>query len=147
MRTPLDLARGEPPSWHLISQTSKSYSDYPIYLRSELWKIHNEARKIIQRAAQRTKASYDKTSNYVPFALKQQVWLHTPLRVKGLTSPKLQSHWTGPWEIIKILSDTVCRIQLLENKNKIQHVNIDWPLTPARNNIADATITVTQQLT
>lgn len=70
------------------------------------------------------KENYDKTSNYVLFEVRQKVWLFTPTRIKG-QSPKLQTHWTGPYEIISILNDCVVRIKSLENTEIHKIVNID----------------------
>jgi len=123
MRMPIDLMRGEPPNHPPCLQANKAYKDYPLVLRQHLWKIHKDVRENIHISAQRMKENYDKTSNYIPFQENQKVWLFTPIRKKG-QSPKLQTHWSGPWEIISILNDCVARIKNLQN-NKLKIVNVE----------------------
>lgn len=125
MRLPIDLVRGKPPQESSSHQAQKAYAEYPLVLRQQLWKLHEEVRHNIQKAARQMKENYDKTANYTPFEVGQKVWLFTPTRAKGL-SPKLQmDRWTGPWVILHILNDCVARIQLLENLKKIQIVNVE----------------------
>ena len=81
-------------------------------------------RENIRVTAQRMKANYDKTANYVPFQVVDKVWLFTPLRIKG-KCPKIMSDWTGPWIILNILNDCVVRIQSEECPSKLQIVNVD----------------------
>ena len=124
MRLPIDMARGQPPNYPPFAHFKGKYNDYPLHLRQHLWKIHEEVRENIQRAARRMKNNYDRTSNYVPFKKGDEVWLFTPTRIKG-RNPKLQRSWTGPWRILSILNDCVVRIQKQDKPNNIQCVNID----------------------
>ncbi|GFW30483.1 retrovirus-related Pol polyprotein from transposon 412 [Trichonephila clavipes] len=50
-----------------------------------------------------------------------KVWFYNPTRRKGL-SPKLQSHWDGPYTILKIINDVVIRIRKSTNsKPRVVH--------------------------
>ncbi|KAJ8416854.1 hypothetical protein AAFF_G00327320 [Aldrovandia affinis] len=40
-----------------------------------------------------------------------RVWIHCPVRKKGL-SPKLQSHWRGPGEVVGRLSEVTYRVRM-----------------------------------
>ena len=117
MRMPIDLARGEPPSHPPCHQAHKIYKDYPLALRQHLWKIHKLVRENIWLTARKMKLSYDKTANYIPFRINDQVWLFTPVRIKG-QSDKLQFHWTGHWKIHSIVNDCVVRIEFLPDPKR-----------------------------
>ena len=53
----------------------------------------------------------------------EKVWLHNPRRKKGL-SPKLQSHWEGPYTVMKALTDVTYRI-VPESGRKKKVVHVD----------------------
>jgi len=110
MRMPIDLVRGQPTTYLPCQFTKKQYKDYPLLLRQHLWEIHKIVRENIGVTAQRMKANYDKTANYIPFQVGDKVWLFTPLRIKG-KCPKIMTDWTGPSIIRNILNDCVVRIQ------------------------------------
>lgn len=48
--------------------------------------------------------SSEKTARDLSFHLGDRVCVHNPRRKKGL-SPKLQSHWEGPYEVVKVLNE------------------------------------------
>ncbi|GFU26227.1 retrovirus-related Pol polyprotein from transposon 412 [Trichonephila clavipes] len=55
------------------------------------------------------KTRYDTKATGHQFKEGDKVWFYNPTRRKGL-SPKLQSHWDGPYTILKIINDVVIRI-------------------------------------
>ncbi|GFX63473.1 retrovirus-related Pol polyprotein from transposon 412 [Trichonephila clavipes] len=55
------------------------------------------------------KTRYDTKATGHQFKESDKVWFYNPTRRKGL-SPKLQSHWDGPYTILKIINDAVIRI-------------------------------------
>ncbi|GFW26371.1 uncharacterized protein C19orf47 [Trichonephila clavipes] len=57
------------------------------------------------------KTRYDTKATGHQFKEGDRVWFYNPTRRKGL-SPKLQSHWDGPYTILKIINDVVIRIRL-----------------------------------
>ena len=59
---------------------------------------------------QRQKALYDDKVHRKPFAVGDRVWLHSPVVPRG-KSRKLHHPWTGPWQVVKRLSDAVYRLQ------------------------------------
>jgi len=75
MRMPIDSVRGPSPSNSSYPEVKNTYKDYPIHLRQQLWKIHNQLREDIRKLARKMKTSYDKTANYIPFEEGQEVWL------------------------------------------------------------------------
>ncbi|GFV53944.1 integrase catalytic domain-containing protein [Trichonephila clavipes] len=52
------------------------------------------------------KTRYDTKATGHQFKEGDKVWFYNPTRRKGL-SPKLQSHWDGPYTILKIINDVV----------------------------------------
>ncbi|GFT04564.1 uncharacterized protein TNCV_333491 [Trichonephila clavipes] len=56
------------------------------------------------------KTRYDTKATGHQFKEGDKVWFYNPTRRKGL-SPKLQSHWDGPYTILKIINDVVNRIR------------------------------------
>ncbi|GFU22388.1 retrovirus-related Pol polyprotein from transposon 412 [Trichonephila clavipes] len=56
------------------------------------------------------KTRYDTKATGHQFKEGDKVWFYNPTRRKGI-SPKLQSHWDGPYTILKIINDVVIRIQ------------------------------------
>ncbi|GFX20791.1 retrovirus-related Pol polyprotein from transposon 412 [Trichonephila clavipes] len=56
------------------------------------------------------KTRYDTKATGHQFKEGDKVWFYNPTRRKGL-SPKLQSHWDGPYTILKIINDVVIRIR------------------------------------
>ena len=59
------------------------------------------------------------------FKAGDRVWLHNPRRRKGF-SPKLQSSWEGPYEVVDALSDVTYRIRRGTQRSKVVHVDRLW---------------------
>ena len=71
------------------------------------------------------KARYDRAANSEGFKEGQLVLLFNPQRKKGL-SPNLQTHWDGPYKVIKKLNDVVYRIQKYKSpRAKIKVVHLE----------------------
>ncbi|GFT44687.1 retrovirus-related Pol polyprotein from transposon 412 [Trichonephila clavipes] len=67
------------------------------------------------------KTRYDTKATEHQFKEGDKVWFYNPTRRKGL-SPKLQSHWDGPYTILKIINDAVIRIRKSTNsKPRVVH--------------------------
>ena len=72
------------------------------------------------------KRRYDPPLECQPLQARDAVWLHNPLRKKGL-SPKLQRPWQGPYIVTKRINDLVYRIQQgPKAKPKVVHRNRLW---------------------
>ena len=67
------------------------------------------------------KARYDREANTEGFQEGHLILLYNPKRKKGL-SPKLQTSWVGPYKIIKLLNDDMCRIQKANNNRKKSYI-------------------------
>ncbi|GFU52858.1 uncharacterized protein TNCV_2254741 [Trichonephila clavipes] len=77
------------------------------------------------------KTRYDTKATGHQFKEGDKVWFYNPTRRKGL-SPKLQSHWDGPYTILKIINDVVIRIPtrgLLATGHVIlNHGQVTWTI-------------------
>ncbi|GFV89409.1 retrovirus-related Pol polyprotein from transposon 412 [Trichonephila clavipes] len=102
LRLPCDLLFGRPPD------TPSSPEEYVQNLQARFEDVHNLARERINLRTEKMKTRYDTKATGHQFKEGDKVWFYNPTRRKGL-SPKLQSHWDGPYTILKI-NDVVIRI-------------------------------------
>lgn len=99
-------------------------ADNSTQAQNELNELHNFVRTRIKMTSDKMKARYDMAANTEGFTEGQLVLLFNPQRKKGL-SPKLQTHWEGPYRVIKRLNDVVYRIQKCNSpraKMKVVHL-------------------------
>ncbi|GFW53058.1 retrovirus-related Pol polyprotein from transposon 412 [Trichonephila clavipes] len=99
-----DLLFGRPPD------TPSSPEEYVQNLQARFEDVHNLARERINLRTEKMKTRYDTKATGHQFKEGDKVWFYNPTRRKGL-SPKLQSHWDGPYTILKIINDVVIRIR------------------------------------
>ncbi|GFW72739.1 malate dehydrogenase, mitochondrial [Trichonephila clavipes] len=100
---PCDLLFGRPPD------TPSSPEEYVQNLQARFEDVHNLARERINLRTEKMKTRYDTKATGHQFKEGDKVWFYNPTRRQGL-SPKLQSHWDGPYTILKIINDVVIRI-------------------------------------
>lgn len=105
-KLPTDLLYGHGP----VGNTQYSADDYVYQLQEKLRKCHNQARQSMLIAAKRQKNNYDIRVNVIPYKLNDQVWVKTFTKSKGI-SPKLSARWTGPFRVIKVISNLVLQIK------------------------------------
>ena len=104
LRLPCDLMFGTPPD------KEQSRTDYAADLVERLHDIHHFARQHLRIASDRMKARYDQLANSAGYQEGDKVWLYRPTRKRG-KSPKLQTCWEGPYNIITRINDVIYRIQ------------------------------------
>lgn len=120
LRLPADLKYGV----SVVPEMTHA-DDYISRKREELADIHELIRRRTQLASDKMKARYDLRANTEGFKEGQLVLLHNPQRKRGL-SPKLQTHWEGPYRIVTRINDVVYRIQKYPtNKGKLKVVHIE----------------------
>ncbi|GFW15557.1 retrovirus-related Pol polyprotein from transposon 412 [Trichonephila clavipes] len=107
LRLPCDLLFDRPPD------TPSSPEEYVQNLQARFEDVHNLARERINLRTEKMQTRYDTKATGHQFKEGDKVWFYNPTRRKGF-SPKLQSHWDGPYTILKIINDVVIRIQDLE---------------------------------
>lgn len=67
----------------------------------KLLRVHHFARIHLKMSSDRMKQRYDLlVQEEQPLEAGDAVWLHNPLRKKGLC-PKLQRQWQGPYLVLK----------------------------------------------
>ncbi|GFV91580.1 retrovirus-related Pol polyprotein from transposon 412 [Trichonephila clavipes] len=113
--SPCDLLFGRPPD------TPSSPEEYVQNLQARFEDVHNLARERINLRTEKMKTRYDTKATAHQFKEGAKVWFYNPTRRKGL-SPKLQSHWDGPYTILKIINDVIIRIRKSTNsKPRVVH--------------------------
>ena len=73
---------------------------------------------------QRQKELYDKNKTGSPLKIGDKVWLHSTVVPRG-KSHKFHCPWSGPFVIVKILSDVVYRIQDVQRPRRRHVVHFD----------------------
>ena len=103
-RMPIELTYGCLPS------TPSSTQQYAEDLKEPLEKAYTEVRSNFSHRLERQKEFYDQKVHGDLFAVGSLVWLHSPVVARG-KSRKLHHPWTGPYRVIKRISEATYRIQ------------------------------------
>ncbi|KAJ8947826.1 hypothetical protein NQ318_009970 [Aromia moschata] len=134
LRLPCDLKFGCTPGDDVAGE------DYVSTLRQRMDDIHERVRSNIQGASDRMKETYDINANDGRYQPGNQVWLYNSQRRRGL-SPKLQSSWEGPYEVVTRINDVVYRIQKLpRGKPRVVHFNRLAPFAGSNDEQAEARV-------
>ena len=104
---PINLIYGVPPG---TEQPGQEPSQYVANLERSMEKIHEIARKHMQKASDKQKREYDLKQYKNNYKKGDLVWLFTPTIGKGRVK-KLTSMWSGPFTVVEPLSDVVIRIR------------------------------------
>ena len=121
LRLPVDLATGRPPQ----EEATPLATSYAQALQESMKSVHDHARRHLNTSGRSMKARYDDQAREAVFEAGDRVWLHNPRRKKGL-SPKLQSPWEGPYDVIEALSDVTYRIRHGTKRSRVVHVDRLW---------------------
>jgi hypothetical protein len=106
-----------------------SPSQYVTQLQQTLLDVHACSREHLRIAGDTQKECYDRRSKDIRYKRGDKVWLLCERRYKGL-SPKLAKPWTGPYELIGVMGDTIYKIQLNDrSKSQVVHFNRLKPYT------------------
>ena len=117
---PADLVFGRPEGESSQADTPPSYVTKLID-RTE--KVHQVARDKLMEAHDRHKRAYDIKQFQNNYKVGDLVLLFTPAVKRG-RNKKLSSRWTGPYQIVEVLSDVVLRIRLNNKiKDRVVHHN------------------------
>ena len=120
VRLPVDLIYGGACGINLNKYSVTNYVDKLSY---KIEKVHEEVRDRLVSASERQKRRYDLSCTFPTFKVGDGVLLHDPRKYKG-RSPKFQMRWSGPFTVIKVLSDVLYKIQEGPKvKFKVVHVN------------------------
>ena len=127
-RLPLDIMYGtnQPTAVH-------SMGAYAMQLQNLLLTAYDLVRDHITTQHQRQKTLYDKKVHGKSYKLGDLVWLHSPVPPRG-SSHKLYHPWTGPFKVVKKLSEVTYRVQQLQGLRTRKVVHFDH-LKPCRGNV------------
>jgi len=106
-----------------LPQVSSSITDYASSLSKSLNIAYDLARTKTATQQNRQKENYNKRIHGRPFAINELVWLHNP-RVPRGSHRKLRPIWTGPFRVVKRISDQNYSIKHVNNgKQMVVHFN------------------------
>jgi len=83
---------------------------------------YKEVAKANQKAHQRNKRFYDREAKARYFEETDLVYLYTPAMKAGLTK-KFKKFWSGPYKIIRKISELNYEIVSQDNRKQIVHIN------------------------
>ena len=118
-RLPIDLMFPPPEA-----QNDSTPSKYAAELRIRLEQAYHSVRQHMSLRQQRQKELYDKNKTGSPLKIGDKVWLHSTVVPRG-KSRKFHCPWSGPFVIVKILSDVVYRIQDVQRPRRRHVVHFD----------------------
>ena len=124
-RLPIDLVYGTG------DHRESSPDNYAIQMKNGLKEAYSLVRKKLERTHELRKEKYDRKVHGEPYKEGDLVWMHSPVTAKG-GSRKLHHAWTGPFKVIKKLSDCDYRIKGLRGRKQLHvvHFNRLKPCTP-----------------
>ena len=109
IRLPIDVMFGKTPD------PVQEHTEYARELRAHLENAYRLVREHTKAAQKRQKDRYDHQASGGRYKVGDRVWLHSPAVPRG-RSPKLHRPWTGPFVVVKVLSDVTYRVQLEKPK-------------------------------
>ena len=117
-RLPTDVAFGTSPS------PAVAVPQYVAQLQESLQFSYARVREQMGHQLQKQKVHYDARTEGDPFEDGDWVWLHHPAVPKG-KSRKLHRPWTGPYRVVKRLSEAVYRLQDVQcpRRRPVVHFN------------------------
>jgi len=116
-RLPIDVLYGT------REDSYQSHGNYAKLLECRLTNAFDIVREHVSKEHQRQKHFYDAKVHGEPYKAGDYVWLHSP-PPKG-TSRKLHHPWTGPFKVIKKVSDATYHIQHLYGNRQRKVVHFD----------------------
>ena len=117
-RLPVDLAFELP-------QTQAVYqAEYTLHLQNTLRDSYKQVREKLGHNLQRQKEIYDRKIHGSPYNKGDVVWLFNPVVPRG-QHKKFHRPWSGPYTVVKHLSDSTYRIQHTQNHSKRIIVHFD----------------------
>lgn len=97
--------------------------DYVQSLKNKLQSIHELARKFLKERSQYQKRTYDLYAKRRKLGIGQAVWIHEPIRTKGVCS-KLTSPWKGPFVVTKCIDDVTYKVKRGRSQSpKVYHID------------------------
>ena len=117
-RLPVDL------TFSTDKPEDRTPAEYATQLRDSLEQAYANVQTTMGTQLAKQKQLYDHKVHGKPFEPECLVWLHSPVVPRG-RSRKLHHPWTGPWCVLKRISDATYRFQDQKTKRKrlVVHFN------------------------
>ena len=118
-RLPIDVIFGPPPG-----EKPASPSQYALLLRQRLEAAYHCVRTQLSLQQRRQKTLYDQKASGAPYCVRDLVWLHCPAVARG-HSRKFHRPWQGPYNVVKVITDVLYRIQQVKHPRRrvVVHYN------------------------
>ena len=134
LRLPVDL---------LIPKEGRSDKMYGEFVREHqviLEELRDRVCWGLREVGQKMKARFDQKACLLELKEGDQVWMRSLARTKGL-SPKLQSHWDGPFTVVSVINEQLVKIRkgrrvIVVHRSKVKKVMGNTEL--ARMSVGDA---------
>ena len=117
-RLPVDIM------YRPIDQHAQSYGEYATLLQNRLQAAFDLVKEHVTQEHLRQKEFYDQKIHGESYKAGDLVWLHSPVPRRELCR-KLHHPWTGPFKVVKQLSDATYRIQRLDRNRQRKVVHFD----------------------
>ena len=118
-RLPIDLI------YELPSQNKPvSPATFATTLQETLAEAYHQVREHMSHKLDRQKTIYDRKVHGKQFKEGDLVWLHTPAVPKGVAR-KFHRPWTGPYKVVRRISDATYRIQDVKSRRHRPVVHFD----------------------
>ena len=104
--------------------TNATYGAFASRMQHTLEEAYDTARDRTKAKHERQKELYNSKCHGKPFETNDFVWLHCPA-VPRKKAKKFHHPWTGPWRVIKRLSNAVYHIQRLTGRRQRAVVHFD----------------------
>ena len=107
-----------------IPQEATTVPEYIAHLHDSLKKSYEHVRNQMGHHQQQQKTHHDALVQGKAFEVGDLVWLHNPAVPRG-KSHKLHRPWTGPYKVVKRISETVYWLQHLQWQRRRPVVHFD----------------------
>lgn len=118
VQLPVDLLFGKG-----SNSETENIPSYVDTLLNRFEKVYETVRDRLLSASTRQKNRYDLSCTFPKYKVGEGVLMQDSRKYKG-RSPKLQMRWTGPYTVVQVISEVLCKVQEgPKTKPKIIHVN------------------------
>ena len=117
-RLPVDLA------FQLPQRKPLYHTQYAIHLQSTLGDFYKQVREKLGHNLQRQKEIYDWKAHGSSYNKGDMVWLFNATTPREQRK-KFHRPWSGPYTVVKQLSDSTYRIQHIQNRSNCSVVHFD----------------------
>ena len=117
VRLPVDLM------YH-VPQQECTVGEFAATMRTQLRKAYEQVRITTNQQHLRQKSFYDRKVHGQPYQIGDRVWVFSDVVPRG-RSRKFVHPWTGPFAVIKKLSDATYRVKQMQGRRKTQVVHFD----------------------